>query len=326
MLKKFALSITSLFFTHAVAQTIPPLPGPIEPGAKDIETFICTVSSINEDFMDRSRNLWTTAARGGKFHALSPISLRVKSESAQKAMADVFGFYRKYAAAAYVKSPMYDKGTQRTQEFVVSKCEVDASRATNVALKALSTDAYKLLRTDQEHIFNYLKLNKTAINDEQLASLVSNKPFSTDGFERRDQIQKAATTARIEMKKAPVQNIILEGNFHLGGYDFEKNTFDLSTLKPSAEKYMYEAEQGSMVRLPSYKLTVPAKFLAYKPQSIEEAKKIERARNQSSYMQLKSYIQVTGASYGQGVLINANIARIEVRTREGQLLFTANAQ
>lgn len=326
MLKHLVLPLASLICTQAIAQSIPPLPGPIEPGPKDTETFICAVSSINEDFMDRSRNLWTTAARGGKFQSVTPITLRVKSESAKMAATDVFNFYKRYAAAAYVKSPMYDKGTQRTQEFVVSKCEVDASRATNVVLKKLPTEAYKPLRTDREQILNYLKLNKTPLNDEQLASLVSDKPFPTDAFERRDHIQKIAAQSRIEMKKLPLQNIVLEGNLHLGKYNFDTNTFDLSNVKSSAEKYMYESERGHMVRTPTYKLTVPAKFLTYKPPSIADAKKIERARNESSYMQLKSYIQVTDATYGQGVLINANLAGIEVRTREGELLFTLLAQ
>lgn len=115
------------------------------------------------------------------------------------AAADVFNFYKRYAAAAYVKSSMYEKGAQRTQEFVVTKCEVDASRAANVAPKKSPTEAYKPLRTDREKILNCLKLNKNPLNDEQLALLVSNKPFPIEAFERRDHIQKIAAQRRIEM-------------------------------------------------------------------------------------------------------------------------------
>ncbi|WP_143745618.1 hypothetical protein [Massilia sp. KIM] len=275
--------------------------------------------------MNRSSNLWTTAATGGKFKALSPLTLRVKSESAQKAMADVFEFYKKYAAAAYIKSPMYDKGTRLNQKLLVSKCEVDSSRATNVALERVPAEAYKHLRTDREHILNFLKLNKTPINDEQIASLVSEKPFSADGFERREQIQRVAAMSKAEMAKAPNRYIVLEGALFLGDYDFNDNTFDLSSLKSDAEKYVYESARISYTKTPKYNLTVPAKFLVYKPNSTNEAKRIERARSQTSNMRLKSYIQITEASSAQGVVIKANLAAIEVRTQEGELLFNLNA-
>lgn len=326
MLKYFALAMAPLVVTQAFAQSVPPLPGPIKPSARDTETFICSVSSVNEDFMNRSSNLWTTAATGGKFQALSPITLRVKSESAQKAMADVFEFYKNHAAAAYIKSPMYDKGTRLNQKLLVSKCEVDSSRATNVALKKVPIEAYKHLRTDREHILNFLKLNKTPINDEQIASLVSEKPFSADGFERREQVQKLAAMSKAEMAKTPNQYIVLEGAIDLGDYDFDRNTFDLSGLKSGVEKYVYESARISYTKVPTYNITVPAKFLTYKPNSIAEAKKIERARSQTSNMRLKSYIQITEASFTQGVLVKANLAGIEVRTHEGELLFTLYAQ
>lgn len=292
MRKIFTTVSLALLFTHAYAQNIPPLPGPITPGPRDTETFICEVSSINEDFIERSRNLWTTAARGGKFQALGPIRLRVKSQSETTALAEVFDFYKKYAAAAYVKSPMYDKGTRLDQKHVVSGCVVDATQATRTNLKQVPLTAYKQLHTAQEHIINFLALNKATLTDEQVATLVSPTPFSSDAFERREQIQKTASVARKAASNAPVRYIILEGIILVGNYNFDKNSFELNQLKQSAEKYVFQAPPTSTTQTPAYRLTVPAKLVTYTPKSVDEAKKIERARNKHSYMKLKTYVQL----------------------------------
>jgi hypothetical protein len=61
MLKKISIASTVVIAAQALAQNIPPLPGPITPSAKDSETFLCDVSSINEDVINRTSNLWTTA-------------------------------------------------------------------------------------------------------------------------------------------------------------------------------------------------------------------------------------------------------------------------
>ena len=312
-------------FTHAHAQNIPPLPGPITPGPQDTETFICDVSSINEDFIERSRNLWTTAARGGKFQALGPIRLRVKSQSETTAAAEVFDFYKRYAAAAYVKSPMYDKGTRLDQKHVVSGCVVDATQATRTNLKIVPLTSYKQLLTAQDHIINFLALNKTQLKDEQVATLVSPTPFSSDAFERREQIQKVAAAARSAASKPPVRYVILEGMILIGNYNFEKNSFELTQLKQSAEKYVFQASPTSTTQTPAYNLTVPAKLGAYKPGSVEEAKKIERARNKHPYMKLRSYVQLEDAN-SQSPVLKGTIAAVEVLTDAGEPLFRFAAQ
>jgi hypothetical protein len=326
MLKILTIISGALLLTHAHAQNIPPLPGPIAPGPQDTETFICDVSSINEDFIDRSSNLWTTAARGGKFQALGPIRLRVKSQSETSAAAEVFDFYKKYAAAAYVKSPMYDRGTRLTQKYVVSKCVVDSTRATKTNLKNIPLSTYKSLATAQDHIINFLAINKTQLTDEQIATLVSPTHFSSDAFERREQIQKTAALAKDAAKKSPSRYIILEGSIFLGDYNFEKNNFDLAQLKSSAEKYTYQAPRGSATHTPTYNLTVPARLVAYTPSSIDEAKKIERARTKSPYMKLKTYVQLDDATYSQGTVVTGTIAAIEVTTGAGEFLFKLPAQ
>ena len=315
-----------LLATNAFAQNIPPLPGPVQPGLNDTVTFICDVSTVNEDFMDRSRNLWTTAARGGKFTALSPTKLRVMSSSETSAAAETYDFYKRYAASAYIKSPMYDRGTRLTQKFVVSSCVVDKSRSTKVNLKQIPLNSYKLLLTANEHILNFLAFNKTPLTDEQIASMVSENPFSTDAFERNDQIQKAASRARNASKKNPERNVILEGRLLLGEYDFEKKSFDLSNLKRGAEEYLYKTPAGSGTRTPTYDLTVPNRLMTYAPSSLDEAKKIEGARNKMPYMKLKTYIQVTEASNMRGPIISATIAAIEVYTDKGELMFKLSAR
>jgi hypothetical protein len=320
-MKKILVLASTIFFSQVHAQTIPPLPGPISPGPKDTGNFICEVSSINEDEIERSRNLWTQAAVGGKFQAISPIKLRVKSETPSKAEAEVFDFYKKYAATAFIRSPFYDKGTRLTQKYVVNKCEVDASRATNVEIKNVPLSTYKPLITAEDHILNFLALNQTPLSDEKIANLVSPSPFSLDAFERQEQIQKAVTSAKAALKHTAGKFVVLQGTLYLGEYNFNNKSFDLSQLKPSAEKYTYSAPRGSSTSTPIYKLTVPAKFLTYVPNSLDEAKKIERARVKQPYMKLKTYIQINDASSANGPVVKANIAAIEVRTANDELIF-----
>jgi hypothetical protein len=320
MIKIITAAVGLIFISNAFAQTIPPLPSAISPNANDSETFICNVSSINEDFFNRATNLWTSAAVGGKFQALSPILLRVRSQTSATAEAEVFNFYKKYAAAAYIKSPMYDKGTRLTQKYVVSKCQVDSSRATNVNLKNVPLDSYKRLLSANDHIINFLAINKTPISNEQIAKLVSGGAFSTDAFERQDQIEKAATSAKNAMKKPAVRFIVLDGLMQLGEYDFAKKSFDLSRLKLSAEQYSYQAPRFNEPNVPSYSLTVPAQFLTYSPISTEEARQIERARNKTPSMKLKTYIQIEDASFTSGPVVKATVAAIEVTTENGDLI------
>lgn len=260
---------------QALAQNIPSLPGPITPDANDSETFLCDVSSVNEDAMNRTSNLWTTAARGGKFQALGPLKVRVMSESEKTAASDVYAFYKKYAAAAYIKSPMYDRGTRLTQKFVVSKCIVDSSRATSVNLQAIPLNSYKKPTTEKDHLLIFLAFNKTPISNERIAEIFSDDLLSNDAFERREQIKKFSEIAKSESKKVHCRFLVLEGDLELAPYNFEKNSFELPNLKSSAERYFYQAVTDGKKTPPIYDLTVPAALLTYNPKSIDDAKKIE---------------------------------------------------
>lgn len=326
MFKKLAIASTILISEHLFAQSIPALPGPIAPGPRDSETFLCEVASINENAMNRSINLWTSAASGGKFQAVSPVKIRVMSESEATAASDVYAFYKKYAAAAYIKSPMYDRGTRLTQNFVVSKCVTDSSRATKVNLQVAALSTYKKPVTEKDHLLLFLAFNNGPLSDERIAEIFSNQMLSGDAFERKDQIKQAALTAKTEAKKTQHRFIILESDLELGQYDFDKNSFGLPMLKSDAERYSYQAvTQGKKIP-PKYELVVPALLLTYVPKSIEEAKKIERARSKSQRMKLKSYVQVSNANNTGGPTINATIAAIEVYTENNELLFRKSAQ
>jgi hypothetical protein len=321
MFKRLFIASALSISAQALAQTIPPLPGPITPSAKDSETFLCDVSSINEDPINRSSNLWTTAARGGKFQAVSPSKIRVMSESDATAVSDVYEFYKKYAAAAYIKSPMYDRGTRSTQKFVVSKCTVDSSRATRVNLEAAQLNSYKKPSTEKDHLLIFLAFNKTPLNDERIAEMFSDDLFSSDAFERRDQIKRYAASAKSESKKASHRFIILESDLQLAPYNFDKNTFSLPNLKMDAERYSYQAVTQGKTTPPNYDLIVPAVLLSYTPKSVESAKKIESARSKSQRLKLKTYVQVTEASNTRGPMIRATVAAIEVFSENNELLF-----
>jgi hypothetical protein len=326
MPKKFSAVLILFINTQVSAQNIPPLPGPITPGPKDSETFLCDVASINEDAINRSSNLWTNAALGGKFQAVNPSKIRVMSQNEIAAASDVYSFYRKYAAAAYIRSPMYDRGTRLTQNFVVSKCVVDTSRATKVTLQTVPLTSYKKPVTEKDHLLLFLVFNKSPLSDERIADIFSEQPFSSDAFERRDQIKNLVASAKVASKKAENRFIILESDVELSPYNFDKNSFHLPMLKRDAERYSYQAvTQGTKIP-PNYDLTVPATLLIYNPKSIEEAKKIERARSKSQRAKLRAYIQVKNASNDTGPTINATIATIEVYSGNNELLFRKNAQ
>jgi len=326
MLKQIFIASTVVITAQALAQNIPPLPGPINPSAKDSETFLCDVSSINEDAINRTSNLWTTAARGGKFQALSPLKIRVMSESEVTAALDVYAFYKKYAAAAYIKSPMYDRGTRLTQKFVVGKCTIDSSRATVVNLQAIALNTYKKPITEKDHLLIFLAFNKSPISNERIAEIFSDEMLSSDAFERREQIKKFSELAKSESKKANNRFLILESDLELGPYDFEKNTFELRDLKNSAERYSYQAVTDGKKTPPNYELTVQAALLTYTPKSIDDAKRIERARNKSQRLNLKTYVQISEASNSRGPLIKATVAAISVYSQNGELLFIKNAK
>lgn len=331
MVKKLIFVAVVTYFNIAFAQNIPRLPEPIQPGSRDTAYFICEVTNVNEDIMQSSRrnNFWTLAATGGKFQAVSPTVIRVMSDSVENAISDLFSFYKKNAAAAFIRSPWYDRGTRLNAKSLVKRCEADPSRATTLDLKSVPLSEYKLLTSDLDHNLNFIRLSKTALTDEQVTGLTREKPLSQDAFTRREEIQKSATIARSASAKAAGPYIALEGGLLLGDYSFEKGTFDLSRLKQSAEKYTYSSKRSSMVAPPPrYELKVSAKMLEYKPTSIEEAKKIERARAEHPRMKLLTYVQISDAKIERNVnpVINGTIAAIEVRDEKNELMFTMRVQ
>lgn len=248
------------------------------------------------------------------------------SESDSTAASEVYEFYKKYAAAAYIKSPMYDRGTRSTQKFVVSKCTVDSSRATKVHLEAVQLSSYKKPSTEKDHLLIFLAFNKTPLSDERIAEMFSDDLLSNDAFDRRDQIKRYAASAKAAAKNSSHRYITLESDLQLETYDFNKNMFGLPNLKMDAERYSYKAVTDGKTTPPNYDLIVPAALLNYTPKSIESAKKIERIRNKSQSLKLKTYVQITEASNVRGPMIKGKIAAIEVFTEHNELLFTNTAK
>ena len=331
MTKRLLILMAIGLTNNANAQDIPPLPGAIPPGARDTSYFVCNVANVNEDIMQMSGrgNFWTRAATGGKFHAVSPIVVRVTSESKLTATQDLYSFYKQYAAAAFIRSPWYDRGTRLNLQSLVKSCEIDTSRVTNTNLKAVPLDEYKLLKNGQEHSLNFVKLTKVPLSDETVAKLTLDKPLSSDAFTRREQIETAAKYTRTAAASAAGPYIILEGTLFLGEYSFEKNSFDLEKLQQSAQKYAYLSKTGSFASMPPpYELSIPAKMSAYRPSSIEEAKKIEKARSELPYMKLRSYVQITDAKVDSNgnLVFKGTVAAIEVRNTQGVLMFTLRVQ
>ena len=80
------------------AQTIPSLPGKIEPGANDKLYFVCDVSAINDDdhafrAYGQKKNLWTQAVKGGKYELVNPLLVRVMAPDLDSARKDIYSFY-----------------------------------------------------------------------------------------------------------------------------------------------------------------------------------------------------------------------------------------
>lgn len=332
---KSAASLLGIVLSFPViAQTIPPLPGPIQPAAKDTNYYICDVASVNDNFTARSMgagttNLWTVAMKSGKFQSVTPSSVRVMSESEGTAASEIYAFYKKYAAAAFIQSPMYDKGTRLPQSGVVTKCVMDATRATKLDLRQVPLASYKRLVSDQDHMLNFLKLYKKPVTDEQLNKFTGEKYLPENGFEKQEQIQRVAASAKKALPAMPGPYVILESSLQLQPYSFEKKSFPLPNLQSSAERYIFSAKPTKASSLPpTYKLTVPASMMTYTPISIEEAKKIEQARTASAIMKLRTYVQINDTVIDNSgtPIVYATISAIEVSTAAGAQLFKISAQ
>ena len=332
------LSATYLVAMSAIAQSVPPLPGKIEPGAKDTNYFVCSVYSINNDSQARSmygstKNLWTEAVKGGKFELVSPSDVRVMAANVEAARNDIYAFYQKYAAAAFVRSPEYDSKGQKAIERVVQKCEPDSSRATNVKITNVSKDKFINLESDLDHVSYAVKQLKTPVADEKLAFMFDPRSLPSDVFERKEQIAKRAAKARELVQKANNSKFVkLSGSIKIAPFSFDSNSFNLADLKDFVGAYQYSIKPESpgqfqsFVSLPVYEVTVPASMMAYKPSSTDEAKLIEKERV-AGELKLISYIQVSDAEFlDPKVKVKGVLSKIDVLNKKGAVLFSLSAK
>lgn len=335
-IKRTSLFALAAFTSTAWSQTIPPLPDRIEPGMNDKSYFLCSVTSINDDPQARSlygktTNLWTKAVKGGKYELVNPTLVRVMAPNAEAARKDIHGFYQAHAAAAYVRSPLYDSKGQKSIEAVVSKCEPDTSRATNVTLSTVAKSGYRKLGTDIEHLAFAMKIAAKPASDEKLAGWYDLSSLPADVFEKQDAIKKRAAEVKAAIAAVPAgKNIVLTGEVTIQAYSFDAQTFAVQQLQGAVSQYSYSFKtvNGRPVQqrqLPTFDITVPAALNAYKPASVDEAKRIEKVRAANGgRLVLTSYIQATESRIGRDDKpeVLGTLAGIEVADKQGNVLFS----
>jgi hypothetical protein len=327
----------------AAAQSVPALPGKITPGAKDTSYFVCQVASINEDettrYMSGKRsNLWTLAAVGGKFEAISFDNVRVMAADVNAARADLYAFYQQHAAAAYIRSPIYDSKGKKSIGSVVESCEADASRATAVRLTSAPKESYVKLDSDGDYAIFALKQLKPLLADDKLALMYGSFKKSSDAFEAQELTAKHAQTIKGLMAKASTSKFVqLHGLIKIPVFSFDSGTFNLSELKRYVDSYSYSFTPGNPLvqreRMPVFSIATPVSMMAYKPNSVEEAKLIERERA-AAYdgLHLVSYVQVSDAqvvngTYGNfNVKVNGTLAQVDVLGKKGNVLFSMSVK
>ena len=246
-------------------------------------------------------------------------------DSARK---DIYSFYQKYAASAYVRSPLYDTKGLKSIDSVVRKCEADSSRAVNVNISTVGNAAYRKLDSDVDHLVFAVKILKNALSDEKLAILMDETSLPTDVFDRKEQISKRSSSLKGLVNKLPnTKNIKITGEIDLKPYSFETNSFELTNLKRNVSTYSYSYKPTVPVGKPTYDIIIPASMMAFKPSSIDEAKMIEKYRSSNKF-QLTSYIQASDSDIGpNGTLqVKGVLATIEVSDGKGKTLFTMSAK
>lgn len=329
----FALVGTS---SIAWSQTIPPLPDRIEPAAADKSYFLCRVASINEDMQSRSlygktSNLWTKAVKGGKYELVNPTLVRVMAPNVEAARKDLHGFYQAYAAAAFVRSPLYDNKGRKSVEAVVEKCDPDTSRASNVPLATVAKGGYRKLGTDIENLAFAVRVSAKPFGDERLAAWYDSAGLPADVFEKQEAIRKRADLLKAAVASVPAgKNIMLTGEVRIDAYSLESQTFGIQDLQVAASRYAYtfktvNGRQLQFVQLPNYDITVPAALNVYKPASVDEAKRIEKARAAAGgNLVLNSYIQATESVMGREGKpeVRGTLAGIEVLDKQGNVLLS----
>lgn len=303
----------------------------VEAGPADQRDFICDVEKVADDLTardlgGRSSNFWTKTMRGGKFEAVEATKVRVAASSADAARGELFAFYQKNAAL--IRGSFPDRG-QQPIERVVKTCVPDPSSTRGVKVVAISADRYQLLMRDKDHLMKFLALNSSRLSDEQLVGLVSpNAKIPMDAFARKEFYQKESQRISSEVAKADKSPFILAGEVKLKPYNFDTGIFEIVNLIASAESYGYTYDMNGRVfpQMPAYKLSSNQKDSFYKPRTIDEAKRIEAARAKDG-LKLRTFVQPVKAWLNNGVPeIDGAIAKIEVTSSDGQLLFTMPAK
>lgn len=302
----------------AAAQTAQPEQPPqrIEPGGADQRIFVCTVDDVN---YDRSAwnmgqghlNLWTRFMKGGKFEALSKDRVRVQSASVESAAREVHEFYRRYAAAAFLRGPLYDKGT-RPQAAVVMGCEAEAGREVAVSAKALDKSAYRPVLDVWDHFYTGLKYLPKLPPAEQLVLMSDAKGLPTDAFDRKAEVDKRHAAIRQRLEATPRAPIAIQSTPTVQPFDFNSQTFAWPKVDEDVGSYKYTVKQEGRPFMPvAYDLVTSSALRTYRPKSMEEAKAIERARA-ASKLKMVTYANLSGAELrDQKIIIKGVVAAVE---------------
>jgi len=301
----------------------------VEPGPADQHDYLCDVAKIADDLTardlsGRSSNFWTKTARGGKFEAIEATRVRVASSAPDVARGELFAFYQKNAT--FVHGTFPDHGQQPIDR-VVNGCVVDPSSTRGIKVASINADKYKLLLRDRDHLIKFFALNTSRLSDEQLVGLVGQSVMvPTDAFERKGFYEKEGKRIRASIAAADNGPFILQGDINLKPYNFDTGVFEVVNVLAAAESYGYTYDSYARVvpKKPIYKLSAAPgqNFVTYKPQSVDEAKKIEAARAKDG-LKLRTYVQPVKAwLHDDTPEIDGIISRIEVATKDGQILFS----
>lgn len=331
IMKKLKTSLLLLAINYASAahsQEIPPEPPKkIAIAEKDKYSFICDVKEVNNhSYMGtrNTKNMWDEFMHGGKFQAIKSDRIRVTSSSDSDARNEVYDFYKRYAAAAFVKFS-YDKGTLPIER-IVKSCTPEEGRSAQLDIKDYPNSKYIELSEDKSFIMTFISLFKTSKpNLEIIKAAYSSIDIPTDAFAQKEFID--GRIAALKSESQPFANglYMLNSEIHLNPYDFDKGVFHYKSLDNDLHSYSYSYKTGSNSRerfnLPALDLITPT-YERYRPASIDEAKRIESARSKNGRLKTKIYIQATGSTIEKNrSTIKGLISHFEVYDNENKLLF-----
>ena len=306
-------------------------PARIEPGAKDRSFFVCTVIDVNYDYVARNMgnghvNLWTRYMRGGKFEALGAERVRVRSASADGAAREVHEFYQRYAAAAFIRGPQYDKGT-RPQAAVVAGCQPEPGREAAVSEKALDSASYRRVLAIEDHFYTALKYLPQPPSPEQAVQMADARALPSDAFDRKAEVDKRYAAIRQRLEATPRSAITLEATPSLEPYDFGSQTFSWPSVDADVSSYRFTVKGNERPAFGvTYDLATTGTLRAYRPKSMDEAKAIERARA-ANKLRMVTYAHVSGAVLqGQQIVVKGVVAAVEWLDEGGRVLARLEAK